>query len=376
MIRIFLCLFLAVTGCSKTGNDGPNQEPTNNNTSDTVGDTTDESNTTGETQDPSDTDTPTQWGELSNNPAQTFFASDLSEAVRDGVNHGLQKAAEAWGNYGPLEYWVLGTESEAGLALITEFCERRESLGQWSLDQCMDHHTRADSDHNFMSYLALGQQVVAENTPMGSMGRNGNRDWGIHLFTSSYPFGFDGIFEGIIAEEEIKTLFHEYFHAVQHAHIFTMDYDTRDQLLGPTWFVEGGAEFMAEYTTAKLWAQGELFTTEGASFPTLRERMEWKLIGGKQNRDDNCPGKQLAEIDYGDACSYAAYELGAWGNAYLQHRAGEDALLQVFLPSVENLGWETAFEQAFGMSADSFYADFEVFLELPLQEQLAILPTF
>ncbi len=102
--------------------------------------------------------------------------------------------------------------------------------------------------------------------------------------------------------------------------------------------------------------------------------MEWKIVGGKQNRLENCPGKPLAEITYADACSYAAYELGAWGVAYLQHIAGEDALLEVFLPTVENLGWDTAFEGAFGMPAETFYADFETFLELPLSEQLGILP--
>ena len=133
---------------------------------------------------------------------------------------------------------------------------------------------------------------------------------------------------------------------------------------------------MAEYTAAKLWAQGELFTTEGESFPELRQRMEWKLQGGKQNRLENCPDKPLAEITYADACSYAAYELGAWGVAYLQHIAGEDALLEVFLPTVEELGWDVAFESAFGISTDAFYSDFETFLELPLSEQLNIIPMF
>ena len=372
MIRVILCLVLALSACSDATSAGADHQPTNQDD-----DTTDSENHSEESANqPMDDEEPTEWGEISNVPPYTFFAADLSQAVRDGVNHGLQKAAEAWGNYRPLEYWVLGTDTDAGLALIDEFCERREEQGHWDKDECTTHHTRTESDHNFMSYLLLGQRVIAENIPMGSMGRNGNREWGIHLFTSSYPFGFDGIFDGIIAEEEIKTLFHEYFHAVQHAHIFTLNYNERDRLLGPTWFVEGGAEFMAEYTTAKLWAEGELYTTEGETFPGLRERMEWKMQGGKQNRLENCPDKALAEITYADPCSYAAYELGAWGVAYLQHIAGEDALLNVFLPSVENLGWDAAFETAYGISPNTFYTDFETFLELPLSEQLMILPTF
>ena len=55
-----------------------------------------------------------EWGDIIDAPPETFFASDLSEEVRNGVNNGLQDAAEAWGNYGPLEYWVLGTDTDAG----------------------------------------------------------------------------------------------------------------------------------------------------------------------------------------------------------------------------------------------------------------------
>ena len=47
---------------------------------------------------------------------------------------------------------------------------------------------------------------------------------------------------------------------------------------------------------------------------------------------------------------------------------------KVFYENLESLGWEGAFVKAFGMSSEEFYADFEEFLELNLDEQLAILP--
>ena len=110
------------------------------------------------------------------------------------------------------------------------------------------------------------------------------------------------------------------------------------------------------------------------TYPHFAERMEWKMLGGKEMLDRECPGMSIADITYADPCSYSAYEFGAWGHAYLQHLAGEEALLEIFHPVVEELGWEVAFERAFGMTPEIFYIQFETFLERPLSEQLAILP--
>ena len=313
-----------------------------------------------------------QWGAIRCEPAEAFFANDLSQVVRDGINQGLMHAASVWGNYGPLEYWVMGTDDEAGLALIETFCERRAARGDWDKVSCLQHHTREDGEHNLLSYLRVGQEVIANDQPMGTAGRNGRRDWNIHLFASSYPFAFDRLF-GIAPEEETKTVFHEYFHAVQHAFIDSLDYQRRDELLGPTWFVEGGAEYMAQLYSEKLLNDGTI-ERSGVSYPRFAERMEWKMLGGKETLDRECPGMSIADITYADPCSYSAYELGAWGHAYLQHLAGEEALLEIFHPYVEELGWEAAFERAFGMTSEIFYIQFETFLERPLSEQLAILP--
>ena len=198
-------------------------------------------------------------------------------------------AASVWGNYGPFEYWVMGTDDEAGLALIETFCERREARGDWDKASCLQHHTREDGEHNLLSYLKVGQEVIANDQPMGTAGRNGRRDWNIHLFASSYPFAFDRLF-GIAPEEETKTVFHEYFHAVQHAFIDSLDYQQRDELLGPTWFVEGGAEYMAQSYSEKLLNDGTI-ERSGVSYPRFAERMEWKMLGGKEALD-RVPGNE------------------------------------------------------------------------------------
>ncbi len=44
------------------------------------------------------------------------------------------------------------------------------------------------------------------------------------------------------------------------------------------------------------------------------------------------------------------------------------------LPRVDDLGWEGAFANAYHMSSSTFYDEFEVFLALPIADQMAILP--
>ena len=48
--------------------------------------------------------------------------------------------------------------------------------------------------------------------------------------------------------------------------------------------------------------------------------------------------------------------------------------MEVFLPKVEQLGWEEAFIDSYGKTSDEFYSEFDQFLKLPRSEQMAILP--
>ena len=52
-----------------------------------------------------------------------FFAADLSENVINGINLALKTAADEWGKYGPVEYWVFGADKQAALDLINKFCK-------------------------------------------------------------------------------------------------------------------------------------------------------------------------------------------------------------------------------------------------------------
>jgi len=211
--------------------------------------TTEGVETTSESSANKDTSAET-WGQIIEARPEAFFAADLSDDVRNGITETLLVATAEWGNYGPLEYWVLGTDPKAAQDLTELFCERRLQLGQWDKSDCLSHQTANDSQHNFESYRKTGAVAIANERASGSMGWNGNRDWGIHLYASSYPLGFDKRF-GSSPGGEQKTIFHEYFHAVQQAHIQTRDHDERERLMGPAWFIEAGAAYMAQTTTRK-----------------------------------------------------------------------------------------------------------------------------
>jgi hypothetical protein len=201
-----------------------------------------------------------------------------------------------------------------------------------------------------------------------SAGRNGNRNWGVHMFSSSYPLGFAGLL-GIPFADDQTVAFHEYFHAVQAAHIFTLDWDDRDEMMGPTWFVEGGAEFMAQTTSQRLRDSGAL---AASTWDSLATRMEWKMNSLKEHITAN-PGVKISDIGYGPDQNIG-YDYGAWAHAFLANLLGPDALLDSFYANLNDLGWEASFANTYGMSSTAFLALFDEFVGLPIAEQLLILP--
>ncbi|MCS5683355.1 MAG: hypothetical protein NZ609_12505, partial [Acidimicrobiales bacterium] len=206
---------------------------------------------------------------------------------------------------------------------------------------------------------------------------NDMRYWGIHLLSPSYPLCLDDGSRCAYQEDQ-GTALHEYFHVVQHAHISTFSRNERDALLGGVWFNEGGAEFMAQTTAQRLRDSGTLTastwnsTTRRSSASDLATRMEWKMNKVKERRTAN-PGLKISEIEYGPDQNIA-YDYGTWAHAYLADMVGPDVLLDSFYANLNDLGWEESFVQAYGMTSAAFLTAFEEFLDLPIGDQLQILP--
>lgn len=305
---------------------------------------------------------------------EVFAASDVETSVAEAILDSLNLAADMWGLYWPVEYWVMGLDPDAGEALVHDFCSRRDERGDWEYNECMRREAGSEQ-HSLIEYQQLGAQAVAENRPFGTAGHNGGFDWGIHRFATTLPWGLAERF-GTPGAEDVKTVLHEYWHAVQHSFINTLDHDERDGVMGPVWFAEGSAEFMAQYGTAQLINQGLMPNVPKGDWSfTYEGEMANKLRNIENEFAHGCAGRNLISItEYSDPCSVVGYELGAWAIAYLLSETDVGVLLRDFYPIVELVGWEEAFEAVFGRTITDFGEEIKRFWKLPESEKMVLLP--
>lgn len=305
-----------------------------------------------------------------------YTASDLDPAVTDAIAATLDVARDAWGLRWAMEYWVFGTDPDAAVALIEEFCTLRDTFAQWDADECFAREAGEDEPHTLLSYQQLGAEALASGQPMGSAGLNGSPEWTMHRFASSAPWGLMEEF-GLPADEDLKTVFHEYWHAVQSEHLDAdLPRETREELMGPVWFVEGSAEYMGQYQRARARADGLLPDVPAGEFPFIfSEQMQGKLGLVDQELAGSCAGRRLITIvGYDDPCSFLGYEMGAWAIAYLESITARGVLLDEFHPNVQELGWQATFEATAGMTLDEFDAAFHDFIVGSTDARMAILP--
>jgi hypothetical protein len=307
---------------------------------------------------------------------EVFTADDLDESVGPTIEATLLAASEHWGLYWPVEYWVMGLDPDAGQALVEQYCQRRDEARQFAWSDCMARET-GDEENSMISYQRQGAEALAKGQPLGTAGRNGDAGWGLHRFTSSIPWGLTGYFE-LPGEGELKTVIHEYWHAVQHSFIQTLDRDRRKELMGPVWFVEGSAEYMAQIGRVALRAEDKLpEVPAGAGSFEFEEQMSGKLFSIGEALSGDCEGRVLTSItDYSDPCSNLGYDAGAWAIAYLLDETDDKTLLADFYPTLEKKGWQLAFEDFAGMSLAQFNEGFTKFIDKTTAERLAILPSF
>lgn len=308
-------------------------------------------------------------------PAEVFVSDDLKYETKAQIETTLDAAAVEWGNYGPVEYWVLGADKDAAVSLATKYCQRRADRKNLTFKGCMARETIFGT-HNFMSYYEIGAAALKTGRPSGSAGHNGGFEWGIHQFTSSLPLGFEDQL-GIPGAEEQKTVLHEYFHAVQHAHVRTLNHEERDNLLGPVWFMEGAAEYMASATHYKLTRYNRLQTLRNGEWEfKFTQQMKRKFERSKElNRKLDCIS-QMPKATYENPCREFFYDGGAWAIAYLLHKTHQNVLLDGFYPNLDKLGWEGAFKSSFGLSSADFYQEFQAFLKINPDKALKLLPKY
>ncbi len=86
----------------------------------------------------------------------------------------------------------------------------------------------------------------------------------------------------------------------------------------------------------------------------------------------NCPNFNLSDLNYGNVCD--PYTFGMWGIAYILNRAENiDAYQQIMFPLINDLGYYELLKRHLELHSKHSIKSFK-FLELPIEEQLEIIP--
>ena len=290
------------------------------------------------------------WGQTTTVLPEFYFASDIDSIQIEKVIEFYTVSKQEWGSYGPLEFWVIGTDIATAIHLDEYYCELRmdkdHCLSNDYLEWCLNR------EYSFEDYANFGGAGLSLNRENPEDLCSGYSYMEITL-SSQYPFPNE-------SDYNVVTM-HEYFHAYQHSKIFTHDYDERAELMvfNP-WWSEGGAEYMAQL----LYSQ-----QESVQDNYLQERMTWKM-SSKFDLNDN---ELISDIPYGER-AYIAYDLGTWAIAYLISLVDLETYRVDFYNDLNQYGWEESFTINFGMTSDQFLASFHEFLELVISDQLNIIP--
>ena len=245
------------------------------------------------------------WGQEIDDLPDYYKAFDVPASQMDQVIEYYEIASGAWGNYGPLEFWVIGTDPLSAHKLDSLYCETRISkdntLTESHMQNCINR------EYNFIDYANNGGAGL--NTQ-----RNEYQQYSVFIITlaSKYPFPNE-------SDYNVVTM-HEYFHVYQQAHIHTLDEDERDDLMVRNpWWSEGGANYLSEL----LYSQ-----QPGVSTNYLKDRMRWRM---NVKPDFLAYGKRLEDLEYGEQnnATRFAYDLGTWFIAYLIYHVGLDVYLSL-----------------------------------------------
>ena len=284
------------------------------------------------------------WGKTMTRAAEFYAASDVPASQVELTKQWHQVASKAWGNFGPLEFWIVGRSKKAARELDRKYCAVRKQKDPGTI-----LHHYLNRSHNFTDYARDGSAGL--NTR-----RNEQDKWSGFIITMS------GKNPGPKEEGYKPVVLHEYFHVYQHAHIRSRKEQTRKSLNQTNpWWSEGGAEYMAQLLYSRQ---------KGVRVNYLKEIMQRKLHSSGSLRE----GETIRDIPYGRRARIA-YDLGAWFIAFLISKSSEEAYRVNFFKALETRGFEGAFLDSFGRSSNALLEEFHNhFLSLSRRSQLKIIP--
>ena len=299
----------------------------------------------GAPQEQKDFPEPDNWGKLTQVKAEFYAATDVSPDVVALTKAWYEIGAKSWGNYGPLEFWIVGSSTSAAKELEKKYVAVRTRK-----DKTVSSENYKNRGHGFVSYAKEGNAGL-------SLIRNEYEKWSGYVVTmaSKSPSPL---------EEDYKpVLLHEYFHVYQQAHIHSRNERERaSQSPENPWWTEGGAEYMAQLLYSRQ---------DGVRPNYLKEAMTWKLRSLEKLSD----GQGIQDIPYDHPKSLVAYDLGAWFVAFLIHKTSEESYRVRFFEHLNEAGFDRSFINSFGAPHMDFLNEFHYdFLPSSLQNKLDILP--
>ena len=334
------------------------------------------------TQSPTNYNVDEYWGKIVEFEPDIFFTNDISPIVRQGVIESINMARDYLGNYGPAEWWITGRDLSLTEDFARLFMERREERNQITEGSFEEMYQRHYQQYFYPQ--AAGQAYS---------GLNGKRWMGFHFLmmpgkrvdgnNDNDPNFNESEFFQRNLHHTLDTVIHEYFHVVHIANIFDHEGQENDcgnfkpSESGGTFWIEGGAMYYESYIPEKLFSDGVEIKWENVREGFFKDNMRRFMEEIKQNRT-SCEKENFMDFCGGGSIQNNPchpYRYGPWGVAYVNNKVNDpDAFWKTLLPLVNELGFEGAFQTTYGITLEQFNKEFTEFLELPIEQQLEIIP--
>ena len=336
------------------------------------------------------------WGKINDSEPNFYFTYDIEETVQEATTNSMLGAMDEFGNWGPIELWVIGQDYEGVKMKVKSFCDIRvrrlqEFFDPFYTQACVEYMSfplegdnnlpvdlvendiRLNEQGGYFKYYMTKSIESIENDYSTGFGKslNGRRDWGIKLFIFSNPIGF------LSTEnyyKEMVNVYYEYYHALQESAFideelgdtFEFGDDTRR---GPHWFYSGASTFMADYAVRKRNPENNL--------DPIKVWLKQQFLFGQSLIDQNgCDEITLKDISP-ENCFLLKFYWGEPAIAYLLTTIDNpNALNELFYPKLYELGFKNAFEFTFNRTLEEFYLEWNLIMSKSIDERIVLIDSF
>ena len=306
------------------------------------------------------------WGQPTSQPVTFQIASDIPDPIVEASKEGMFAAIDWLGNFGPLRVYLVGNDLAIAEALVEDFCE-------WNYPRDQSEYT----DICLQEDQGEGIREMAYIYP----GCNGfqQSSWFLDQPVQSFVHNpcADDNNQHSTAESELlndkRVNAHEYFHVYQAAHKVYRSHGGDGFGWSTTRWVEEGVAIYFEQAISKRMGWQNTVALDNRVKEDLTSMKSFSArFPGISIRDVDSEAQTERLISYcGNQCIGALqYEFGHIAFRYLESNASQEKILFDYWDAAVENGWAEAFELVFDQSVTNFYAEFEAFLLLSVDEQL------